>query len=54
MTTDLQRAKTLLEENNYTCVLCKGEQVYTSTEHGVKQLAEIAGRGGNVLLSRTT
>lgn len=38
MKSDLEQAKTLLEENNYTCVLCKDGQTYTSTEHGVKPL----------------
>ena len=41
MTTDLQRAKTMLEANNYTCVLCKGEKTITSTERGVKPLLEL-------------
>ncbi len=41
MTTDLQHAKTLLSDNNYTCVLCKGEKIITSTERGVKQLVEL-------------
>ncbi len=41
MTTDFERAKTLFEGNNYTCVLCKGEQIYTSTERGVKPLLEL-------------
>ncbi len=40
MTTDLENAKTLLSENNYTCVLCKGEKVITSTKRGVKPLVE--------------
>ena len=38
MKSDLEQAKTLLEENNYTCVLCKDGQIYTSTERGVKPL----------------
>lgn len=41
MTTDLQRAKTLLENQNYTCVLCRDEQIYTSTKSGVKPLLEL-------------
>ncbi len=35
---DLNKAKTLLQQGNYTCVLCKGEQVYTSTLRGVAPL----------------
>lgn len=41
MTTDLQNAKTLLSDNNYTCVLCKGETIITSTERGVNPLVEL-------------
>lgn len=41
MTTDLQRAKTLLENHNYTCVLCKGETIITSTKRGVKPLVDM-------------
>ena len=35
---DLQNAKTLLTEGGHTCVLCKGDKVYTTTERGVKPL----------------
>lgn len=38
MKSDLEQAKILLEENNYTCVLCKDGQTCTSTERGVKPL----------------
>ena len=38
MKTDLQTAIELLTEETYTCVLCKGDSVYTSTERGVKPL----------------
>lgn len=48
MTTDFERAKTLLEDNNYTCVLCKNEQVYTSTERGVKPLVELVDSAENL------
>ncbi len=41
MTTDFERAKNLLEDNNYTCVLCKGGEAYTSTERGVKPLLDM-------------
>ena len=47
MTTDLQHAKTLPEDHNYTCVLCKGEQIYTSTKSGVKPLLELLDSPGN-------
>ena len=36
---DLERAVSLLEENEaFTCVLVKGEEVYTSDAHGVRAL----------------
>ena len=35
---DLEKAKELLTEGDYTCVLCKGDIVYTSRERGVKPL----------------
>ncbi len=36
---DLNNAKKLLSKGEYTCVLCKGEKIYTSTLRGVKPLA---------------
>lgn len=38
MKDDLEKAKAIFTESNYTCVLCKGDTVYTSTERGVKPL----------------
>ncbi len=35
---DLKKAKELLLSNRYTCVLCSEDNVYTSTERGVKPL----------------
>ncbi len=40
MRADLKRAKELFSSGEYTCVLCKGEEVITSTERGVKPLIE--------------
>ena len=37
---DLKKAKDLLMSGEYTCVLCKGESVYTSTQRGVKPLVQ--------------
>ena len=48
MTTDFERAKTLLEENNYTFVLCKGEKIISSTKHGVKPLVELVDSAENL------
>lgn len=38
MTTDTAKAIEELNHGSYTCVLCKGDVVYTSTERGVKPL----------------
>ncbi len=35
---DLEKSKQILFSGGYTCVLCKGESVYTSFERGVKPL----------------
>ena len=35
---DLEKAEKLLLEEGYTCVLCRGDEVYTSTLRGVKPL----------------
>lgn len=34
----MEAARKILEENGYTCVLKKGETLYTATERGVKPL----------------
>lgn len=38
MKSDLLRAKDLLIEGGYTCVLCKGDKMMSSMERGVKPL----------------
>lgn len=38
MEADLLRAKEILENSNATCVICGREQVYQSTQRGVKPL----------------
>lgn len=40
MRADLDKAIELLSESEYTCVLCKDDEVITSAEHGVKPLIE--------------
>lgn len=40
MKTDLEKAIGRLHEGPYTCVLCKEEELYTSTERGVKPLLD--------------
>ncbi len=39
--TDLERAKALLKEGNYTCVMVVKTSVFTSEERGIKPLMEI-------------
>ena len=38
MIANLERAKDLLRQEQYTCVMCKEEKGYTSKERGVKPL----------------
>lgn len=38
MKTDLERARELLTQGDNTCVVCKDDMVYTSSERGVKPL----------------
>ena len=38
MNTNLLNARSLLESGNYTCVLCRGDTVYTTTQRGVAPL----------------
>ena len=35
---NLQKARDLLESGNYTCVVCKEDSVYTTTQRGVAPL----------------
>ncbi len=38
---DVERAKSLLKKGGHTCVLCRGETVYTSCERGVAPLLRL-------------
>ena len=38
MNADLQKASRLLHDNEFTCVLCAGDSVYTTEERGVAPL----------------
>ena len=40
MKTDLKKAAEFLNNGEYTCVLCKGEEVLTSTKRGVTPLID--------------
>lgn len=37
---DMERAKAVLADGNYTCVLCRGEQIHTATARGVRPLVD--------------
>ncbi len=43
--TDLERARTLLEHSDCTCVLCRGDTVYESRRRGVAPLMEHLEKG---------
>ena len=49
METDLLRAKEILETENRTCVLCKGERRYDSDQRGVKPLLAWLDAGVDVM-----
>lgn len=38
MTKDLKNARALLDDGDYTCVLCRDAQIHTATERGVAPL----------------
>ena len=38
---DLERAKSILQSGDYTCVLCKGDTLHTSRHRGVRPLLEL-------------
>lgn len=38
---DLEKAKSILQGSDYTCVLCRGDQIHTSRHRGVRPLLEL-------------
>ena len=38
--TDLENARSLLASGDYTCVICRGDEVYTTRQRGVKPLLD--------------
>lgn len=48
MNESLKKAKQLLQSDNYTCVLCSGDTVYTSSQRGVRPLISWLEEGLNV------
>lgn len=47
MQNNLKKAKELLKSGNYTCVVTNGEEVFTSTDRGVKPLLSWLDDGKN-------
>ena len=45
MESDMQKARTLLESGQYTCVLCKADRVLTSALRGVAPLMQLWEQG---------
>ena len=45
MKADLTKAINVLNDGQYTCVLCKGDEIYTRTERGVKPLLDLLNSG---------
>lgn len=39
--TDIENSKAILKKGNHTCVLCKGNTVYTSNKRGIVPLLDI-------------
>ncbi len=44
---DLEKAKEMLTQNDYTCVLCRENKIFTSGKRGVKPLLEFLESGKN-------
>ena len=42
---DLEKARFLLEKENYTCVICRGDDVITDRRRGVRPLLELLESG---------
>ena len=45
MRADLESAKNILAEGNYTCVICRRDEIYTDTQRGVKPLMDLLDHG---------
>ena len=45
MKTNLEKAKEILKNGDYTLVLCRGDEVITSKERGIKPLMELYEKG---------
>lgn len=45
---DMQKARSLLESGDYTCVVCKGDSIYTTSQRGVAPLLNWLDGGTNL------
>ncbi|MDE6679213.1 MAG: DUF1893 domain-containing protein, partial [Ruminococcus sp.] len=45
LSSDVEKAKEVFDSGKYTCVLCKGDTLITSTERGVKPLVDFIDSG---------
>ncbi|MCD8382949.1 MAG: DUF1893 domain-containing protein [Clostridiales bacterium] len=48
MKTDLDNARLTLERGGYTCALCRGEETFTGTGHGVRPLMDWIRQGADL------
>lgn len=46
--TDLEKAKEIFQKENCTLVLCKGDDVFTSDQTGIKKLVELCGMAAEI------
>lgn len=47
--TDMETAKKMLQEGEFTCVACKGERIRTDTRRGVRPLLEWLDQGEDLM-----
>lgn len=48
MVNELKRASALLSAGNYTCVLCRGDSIFTDSRRGVRPLLELLESGADL------
>ena len=46
--TDIEKAKEMMINGDYSCVLCRGNAVFASKERGIKPLVELCRSGKNL------
>lgn len=45
---DIENAKSKLQKSDFTCVLCKGDKIYTSTVNGISPMVEFISDGTDI------